>query len=287
MTMTIDEQAQYYADLLALQYRGLPKAQATMQALARQALCNNLAIQVRDAFNIDPDLGDVAVGAQLDIIGKYAGVSRSVLTFTGGVTLTDEDFLTLIYFALTLNSGDGSLKSIETILFSYFGNGITVFDNQNMELSYFFNASIGSLALLEAVVLLDLLPRPTGVGLGSLIYAVGLDNYFAFSSYYRAWPPSGLSGFNSYYTPETLLFTGDTHSNTTIDNIVGIDATVDLVEGEPIKGAGVPNSTYVATIVGPTEITITNPATATAAAANLVAQPQAPWINVDDRIDFS
>lgn len=285
--MTIEEQAQYYADLLALQYRGLPKAQATMQALARQALCNNLAIQVRDAFNIDPALGPIAVGAQLDIIGKYAGVSRSVLTFTGGVTLNDADFLTLIYFALTLNACDGSLKSIETILFAYFGNAITCFDNQNMALSYFFNSSIGSLDLLEAIILLDLLPRPTGVGLASLIYAAGLDNYFAYSSYYESWPGSGLSGFNSFFAPETLLFTGDTHTSTTIDNIVGIDASVDLEEGEPIKGAGIPNGTYVDTIVSPTEITITNPATATAVAANLVAQPQAPWINVDDVIDFS
>lgn len=283
MSMTLDEQIQYYADLLAIQYRGLPKAQATMQALAREALIDNLSLEVENAFNIDPTLGPVAIGAQLDIIGKYAGVTRDVLTFTGGLVLDDSDFLTLIYLALAINYSDGSLLSIETILFQFFGTAITVFDNANMTLSYFFNASIGSLELLEALVTLDMLPRPTGVGLSSLIYAVGLDNYFAFGSYYQPWPASGISGFNSYYAASTVIFTGNTHSNMTID---GITSTADLAVGNPIRGAGIPSQTYIATIVGPNSITITNNATATATGANLVSQPQAPWINSSDVISF-
>lgn len=275
--MTYEEQLQYYADLLIIQYRGKPKAQAMVQALAREALCDNLALAVQNAFGLDG-----AVGAQLDIVGKYAGVVRNVLTFTGGTVLDDADFRTLIRLAIAKNVCKGSLLDIETLLKQYFGNSMLVFDNANMTLSYFFNANIGTLALLEAFVLLDLLPRPTGVGLASLIYAVGLDNYFAFSSYYTPWP-TGVSGFTSYYDG-TTAFTGTTHSGTKI--IDSIADTSILHAGDAITGLGIDTETFIDTIDSGVQITTTKNSLGNHTGASLFTQPLSPWINYGNIISF-
>lgn len=61
----------YYANLLIVQYNGKPKAKKTIKLFADLLLVNCLALQLRDAFDYR-----TAVGAQLDIIGKWVGVSR-------------------------------------------------------------------------------------------------------------------------------------------------------------------------------------------------------------------
>lgn len=68
--------ANYYSNLLILQYNNLPKASATINLLASVFLANGVYLDVPNAYNIDPDLGPTAVGVQLDIMGKYAGVNR-------------------------------------------------------------------------------------------------------------------------------------------------------------------------------------------------------------------
>lgn len=64
---------QYYADLLAYEYRGRPNATAQVKLFAKQALADLLVDQIVSAFDVD-----TAVGKQLDIIGKYVGVPRNI-----------------------------------------------------------------------------------------------------------------------------------------------------------------------------------------------------------------
>jgi hypothetical protein len=71
--MSIDNISTYYADLLLAQYRDQPRARATIRLLAKQALADMITDQVNAAFDID-----TAVGTQLDVIGKYVGLSRMV-----------------------------------------------------------------------------------------------------------------------------------------------------------------------------------------------------------------
>jgi hypothetical protein len=71
--MSIDNISTYYADLLLAQYRDQTRARATIRLLAKQALADMITDQVNAAFDID-----TAVGTQLDIIGKYVGLSRMV-----------------------------------------------------------------------------------------------------------------------------------------------------------------------------------------------------------------
>jgi hypothetical protein len=68
---TLHASVDYYAGLLITQYRGLPRASATTAILSKQAVGDMLINSVASAFNLR-----TAVGAQLDIIGKYVGITR-------------------------------------------------------------------------------------------------------------------------------------------------------------------------------------------------------------------
>jgi Protein of unknown function (DUF2612) len=189
--MTTDEIAEYYANLLIMQYINLPRAFATVQALAKMAIVDQLPLSLEDAFSVE-----TAVGVQLDVLGKYVGVTRKVQTFTALVTLSDDDFRILIKVKILTNNSGSSLKDIQDLIQVYFPGTLRVFDNQDMHMDYYFSATIGSVNLAEAFVRQGLLPKPMGVELGALIYVVGIDNMFGFRTY--TLPGFHISGFNSY-----------------------------------------------------------------------------------------
>ncbi len=197
--MTTDELIAYYADLLIIQYRNQPRAYATMQALCRLTIMDQLPFALRDAFGVSD-----AIGVQLDTLGKYIGVSRLVLTFSGQVVLDDDDYRTLLKLKLVQNNSGSSLKDIQELLYDFLPGALSVFDRENMTMDYFFNSAYGSETLAEAVVRQDLLPKPMGVQLGALIYVADLTNIYGYRTYDLATPNS--SGFNTYDDYDT-----DTH----------------------------------------------------------------------------
>jgi hypothetical protein len=69
---TLKELQEYYSNLLIIQYNGKPKAKATIELIANLIWSNMALIQIRDAFD-----WKTAKGVQLDIIGKWVGVSRA------------------------------------------------------------------------------------------------------------------------------------------------------------------------------------------------------------------
>lgn len=69
--ITVQELIDYYVNLLIIQYHDLPKAQATIAALVNILIANGIFLDIQNAYDID-----TAVGVQLDVIGKYAGVDR-------------------------------------------------------------------------------------------------------------------------------------------------------------------------------------------------------------------
>lgn len=71
--MSLQSLTAHYASLLAYQYRGLPNADRQVKLWASQFLGENLVASLLLAFNLD-----TAIGAQLDIIGKYVGVDRNI-----------------------------------------------------------------------------------------------------------------------------------------------------------------------------------------------------------------
>lgn len=121
---TIQELIDYYVNLLIIQYHNQPKAQATIALFAEVLLANGIALDVLNGYNLIPSqfppgtwdqplsiwdapdemwdegLSGVAIGAQLDIIGKYVGLNR----YFPELIITD-------YFALVPYSQYNALPS--------------------------------------------------------------------------------------------------------------------------------------------------------------------------------
>lgn len=153
-----------------------------------------LPLAVQDAFNLVGS--NIAAGVQLDVIGKYAGVTRSGAGFYGQITLDDEDFYTLIRMAIIQNSAGSSLYEIQGFIHQFFAGQMLVFDYQNMQMSYLISSSIGSQELIQMLVNQNLLPRPMAVQVALVIYAPVIDMFFGFRTYDL--PAYNATPFNTY-----------------------------------------------------------------------------------------
>lgn len=205
--MTVEELKTYYADLLISQYKDKPNAYAMIKAIVDMAIMDLLPVDMRDAFDID-----TAIGAQLDLLGKYQGIDRYSFGPNGDFTLTDAEFRSLIKMAIVKNSSDSSLKTINDLLFKYFPTEVQVFDSLDMRIHYL--VDIVSDNLLYAFINEVLLPKPMGVQITAIIYVDDISKVFGFRTYngalYR-----GVN-LNSY-----VDYDSDTQFFTYTDNVMG------------------------------------------------------------------
>lgn len=156
----------------------------------------SLPIAVQNAFNlIAPNL---AQGVQLDVLGKYAGVTRTGNLPSGQVTLDDTDFYTLIQLAIIQNSAGSSLSDIQDLLHQFFPDQVLVFDYKDMRMSYLVSTAIGSFELVELAIVNNLLPKPMAVQLAVVIYAPIINKFFGFRTYQL--PGFNIEPFNTYTT---------------------------------------------------------------------------------------
>lgn len=169
--MTTQELINYYANLLIIQYIGKPKAYATIQAVVAPVVMNQLPIAAQNAFNMD----GTAIGSQLDVLGKYTGVTRNGYGLTGQpISLSDVDFFTLIKISILTNSAGSDLGTIQNLIHTFFPGELFVFDYKDMRMSYLVNSTVGSQNLVELFITENLLPKPMGVQLSAPIYSSNL-----------------------------------------------------------------------------------------------------------------
>ena len=189
---TTDELSSYYASLLILQYLQMPKAFALTKAIVEPMLMDQIPLAVQDAFN-----PATAVGKQLDVIGKYVGISRTGKGLKTQITLNDADFRTLIKLVLLRNNSGSSLATIQGLLEVNFPGQITVSDNQIMQLSYVLVESLGTSGLLEIITVGEYLPKPMGVQISVVVVPVLAKPFFGFVTY-ESPVNNTVAGFNHY-----------------------------------------------------------------------------------------
>jgi len=144
---------EYYKNLLILQYSGLPKAEATIEAIADKLVLYDLLVDIKNGFNIDN-----SVGKQLDVLGKYVGVSRELYS-----SLPDDDYRILVKMAIVKNSTNGSLKEIDDLFYLFFDRKINVFDNYDMSITVTYDPFIESIITVAKDN--GIIPKPLGVEL--------------------------------------------------------------------------------------------------------------------------
>lgn len=235
----------YYKDLLIMQYRDKPKALGHVGAVLDAGMIYDIAIAVRDGFNIE-----TAIGKQLDILGKILGVSRTITgtTFTrayygyalyGDTTpflfnpmllygaeppdvqfrdyressqslydLTDEEYRIILKLAVVRNTSNASVKTIDEILNVLFGAECYFIDRMNMTVvSYMVGDKWAR--IFQIAKASGLLPNPAGVGT-SLVVVPDINNIFAYSLYGGEAPEFavgyGRYPFWSEYGDEIILF---------------------------------------------------------------------------------
>lgn len=163
---TVEELKTYYANTLIAQYRNKARARETIGAVAQESWCDGLIQQEMVCFDLD-----VAVGAQLDILGKIVGVARNIYGLDleheffeatdyddtiAGVdlqryddaidgpeimlryrsdaiyALSDFEMRTLIKLKIIFNTVNRSTKDITEAMFSIFGASVEIVDNMDM-----------------------------------------------------------------------------------------------------------------------------------------------------------
>ena len=97
MAVDLTSLVDHYVERLGIQYRDKPNARALVALFCQAALADGVPLQLSDAFNLD-----TAAGPQLDILGKYIGAIRSVLSTIG----TD-------YFGFVLDAGGGNTDGFQ------------------------------------------------------------------------------------------------------------------------------------------------------------------------------
>jgi hypothetical protein len=217
--MTTQQLINYYANLLILQYIGKTNAYASIQALVTPVIMDQLPLLVQNAFNMD----GTAVGVQLDVLGKYAGVTRNGYGLTGQpITLNDADFFTFIKLAILTNSAGSDLGTIQNLLHIFFPGELFVFDHKEMRMSYLINSTIGSQNLVQLFITEGLLPKPMAVQLAAPIYAPALKFFGMVSSLDVA----------TYATQNSLSITAAANNAAVTNNISPFNSAASPVVGQ-------------------------------------------------------
>lgn len=176
----------YYVGLLTSQYALSPKLNAFLKVLLRKFDDVSQAL-----VKLDTSLDlDVAIGAQLDMLGATVGANRTV-TFqpSNGVSpvLDDATFRLYIKAKIAQNQWDGTLPKLYPIWSNLFPDGnIIIIDNQNMTVDITLTGTFTSI-IQDLIVNGYIVPRPEGV---LYTYVFGVLPFFGFGS-----SPGFIAGF--------------------------------------------------------------------------------------------
>lgn len=176
----------YYLSILTSQYANSVKLNALLKVLLRKFDdVSQVLVRMDTALDLD-----VAVGAQLDMLGAVAGANRTVgFQPRNGVspTLDDPTYRIYIKAKIAQNQWDGTIGNLYPIWQALFpGGSIIILDNQNMTADL---TLIGAFTSITQDLITNgyIVPRPEGV---LYTYLFGELPFFGFGS-----SPGFIAGF--------------------------------------------------------------------------------------------
>ena len=198
----MSEYTDYYADLLILQYKTQPKARATISALTEKVIADGILLDVINGFNLL-----TAEGKQLDILGKYIGLSRNVKEKIGSpatVILTDDQYRLLLQLKLICNTSYSATSQIRQAIYQLFPDDIRVFDPRTMEMEYQLSERFDGLE--QVIIAEELLPFPMGLGFNVIIVPdlLKLYGYYGYDGLNNN--PNGYSSYTDGFRGKFLSY---------------------------------------------------------------------------------
>ena len=194
-----------YTGLVTSEHADKPKFMAMLAAVSQCFVDHQNEL---NAFVSDFDLNE-AIGAQLDILGKWVGISRNIETPISGVyfsldtygvgfdqgvwqgpfdpsagivSMDDDTYRLIIRAKIAANHWDGTIGSAAAILDNIFGSSTYVFiqDNQDMSMTVGLSGNLPS-ALFVALFGGGYIPlKPEGVLTNYVATSVNGDPCFGF-----------------------------------------------------------------------------------------------------------
>jgi hypothetical protein len=213
---------EYYQDLLILQYKNKPKARGHIASNVSPLIIFELSNAVKNGYNIE-----TAIGKQLDVLGKYAGISR-VLS-DGSITELQDDtnFRKFVKFKIVKNYSNHSLQSIDKMFYDFFGVLVKVDDNFDMSINY---TIYGDLTLAKILKFENLFPKPMGVKINVIVSSPNAEFPFIFLHNRHAGKGWGIAAVpNQYFTfsdgTKETFSDGLDHDSTNAGNVPSNDGT--------------------------------------------------------------
>jgi hypothetical protein len=214
----VETTIEYYKDLLLYQYINAPNARAVTGLLCSQAIADLIPIALNDAFDIDTALGlqlDILgeyIGFNRVInttlprdyftfedyiapLGTLFGFTdytdlllNAEVTFyayidngTTTAALNDAEYRILLKLKLLTNVSNNSLYDVNSILYSFFGTDIIIFDQLDMTIVYFIKSDIAR--IIGIAYDQNLLPKPMGVLIVGVFIVPDPAKLWGFTSY--------------------------------------------------------------------------------------------------------
>lgn len=211
---------QHYLNLLPSQSRELPKFTAVLSVLL-EPLATQQALVEALPFNYDID---TAIGAQLDMIGEWVGITRQLPVpitgvyfewdnpdpavgwdsglwrgpfdpAAGPVTMNDDDYRRILRTKILINQWDGSFEQLQIIWNALLPPGRLgiVIDGQDMTLSFGYEGTeITGIQFAVLMVGLTFL-KPGAVRIREIFSSTDGDPIFAWDAPGRGWDEASWS----------------------------------------------------------------------------------------------
>ena len=152
------------------------------------------------------DLG-TAEGNQLDILGQYIGLKRTVRALIGTSNtnvLNDDQYRLLLRLKLIKNTNFSSTSQLRSALYAWFPTSIRLYDNRDM--TYEYQLSSFWSELLNVIVAEELLPVPMALGYTATIVPNLLELY-GYSDYGGLNDnPNGYSDYMNWFKGRFLSY---------------------------------------------------------------------------------
>lgn len=175
-----------YLDLITSEYYNKPKFYKTTEELLNLASKSaEVLSNFWEYFNLN-----TAVGNQLDVLGMYLNITRSLPVDSEEIPaiLPDETFRIVLKSRVLQYRWDGSIQGLYDIISSLYPNMVIwLQDNADMSYTVFVMTDVFDEYVAELFLLGYILPKPAGIKVNYVLYERPFFTWDESTEHYKGW----------------------------------------------------------------------------------------------------